>query len=69
MLRELLKLCDSQEMAEYEFEQMMKDTDVQNQSLKSVLTNSKLMLALILCMVMQGGQQLSGINAVSQNVY
>lgn len=64
-IRELLKLCDSQEMAEYEFELMKDDTDVQNQSLKSVLTNPKLMLPLVLCAVMQGGQQLSGINAVS----
>lgn len=64
-IRELLKLCDSQEMAEYEFELIKDDTDAQNQSLKSVLSNPKLMLPLLLCVVMQGGQQMSGINAVS----
>lgn len=64
-IRELLKLCDTPEMAEHELELMRDDDEVQSQSLKSVLTDPKLMLPLALCAIMQGGQQMSGINAVS----
>lgn len=65
-MRELRKLCDSHDMALEELESIEPiDSTVEKQSLLSVLTDPKLLLPLVLVCAMQGGQQLSGINAVS----
>lgn len=68
-MRELRKLCDSTDMAQDEMETMepMNDSSDEKQGLKAVLTNPKLLLPLVLVCAMQGGQQLSGINAVGLN--
>lgn len=66
-IRELRKLCESQEMVDEEFISMEPTTQTTEDkpSLIAVLTNPKLLLPLVLVCAMQGGQQLSGINAVS----
>lgn len=66
-LRELTKLCYSQDMAQEEFDSMepINETTDEKRGLLSVLKDPKLLLPLILVCAMQGGQQLSGINAVS----
>lgn len=66
-MRELRKLCDSHDMALEELETMepSHETEDEKRSLTSVLKDPKLLLPLVLVCAMQGGQQLSGINAVS----
>lgn len=68
-MRELKKLCDSHDMALEELELMEPATDLrtveEDNGLLSVLRDPKLLLPLVLVCAMQGGQQLSGINAVS----
>ena len=66
-MRELRKLCDSQDMVQEEMEMMEPSSESidEKQDLRSVLFNPKLLLPLVLVCAMQGGQQLSGINAVS----
>lgn len=66
-MRELRKLCDSQDMVQEEMEMMepAHETSNEKETLRSVLCNPKLLLPLVLVCAMQGGQQLSGINAVS----
>lgn len=67
-MRELKKLCDSHDMALEELELMEPASDLrtvdENSGLLSVLRDPKLLLPLVLVCAMQGGQQLSGINAV-----
>lgn len=65
-MRELKKLCDTSDMALEELETMEPSSEntEEKHSLKSVLTDPKLLLPLVLVCCMQGGQQLSGINAV-----
>jgi MFS transporter, SP family, solute carrier family 2 (facilitated glucose transporter), member 3 len=67
-MRELKKLCDSQEMVLEELDTMepTNESNEEQQGLLDVLTNPKLLLPLVLVCSMQGGQQLSGINAVSE---
>jgi MFS transporter, SP family, solute carrier family 2 (facilitated glucose transporter), member 3 len=68
-IRELMKLCENREMAENELNDIQPHADAKHeggQSLKSVLANPQLLLPLILVMAMTGGQQMSGINAVSK---
>lgn len=66
-MRELKKLCDSHDMALEEIESMepTEETSDEKRSFLSVLQDPKLLLPLVLVCAMQGGQQLSGINAVS----
>lgn len=66
-MRELKKLCDTSDMALDEFETMepTNESTDEKYTLLSVLTDPKLLLPLVLVCAMQGGQQLSGINAVS----
>lgn len=66
-IRELKKLCDNHEMALEELETLdpTNETSDEKQSLWSVLKDPQLLLPLVLVCAMQGGQQLSGINAVS----
>ncbi|CRL05839.1 CLUMA_CG018866, isoform A [Clunio marinus] len=65
-LRELKKLCDDQNMADEEFEAMepSNQTSEEQRGVISVLRDHRLLLPLILVCSMQGGQQMSGINAV-----
>lgn len=70
-LRELKKLCDNSEMAEDELNSMEMLTENSEEQegnsqkgLKDVLKDPKLLLPLVLVCALQGGQQLSGINAV-----
>lgn len=65
-MRELKKLCDSQEMVLEELDTMepTSDTIEEKQGILDVLSDPKLLLPLVLVCCMQGGQQLSGINAV-----
>lgn len=66
-MRELRKLCDSQDMAQEEYDAMepMNQRSEEKLGILTVLTDPKLFLPLVLVCSMQGGQQLSGINAVS----
>lgn len=66
-MRELKKLCDTHDMALEEMELMepTEETSDEKRSFLSVLRDPKLLLPLVLVCAMQGGQQLSGINAVS----
>lgn len=66
-MRELKKLCDSNDMALEEFETIepSNDSTEEKQGLWQVLSDPKLLLPLVLVCAMQGGQQLSGINAVN----
>lgn len=65
-MRELGKLCANHDMALEEFELMepSNDSTEEKQGLWQVLADPKLLLPLVLVCSMQGGQQLSGINAV-----
>ncbi|XP_070502732.1 solute carrier family 2, facilitated glucose transporter member 1-like [Chironomus tepperi] len=70
-LRELKKLCDNNEMAEDELNSMEMLTDnteeeegSSQKGLLDVLKDPKFLLPLVLVCALQGGQQLSGINAV-----
>lgn len=65
-MRELKKLCHSHDMALEELETIEPSRERldEKQNLLSILTNPKLLLPLVLVCAMQGGQQLSGINAV-----
>lgn len=65
-MRELRKLCESQDMAQEEFDAMepLHQRTEEKLGILSVLTDPKLLLPLVLVCSMQGGQQLSGINAV-----
>lgn len=60
------KLCDNHDMALEEFESMEPSNDSieEKQGVWQVLCDPKLLLPLVLVCTMQGGQQLSGINAV-----
>lgn len=64
-MRELRKLCESHDMALEELDTIEPSSDDERKSWLSVLTDPKLLLPLVLVCAMQGGQQLSGINAVS----
>lgn len=66
-MRELRKLCDSHDMALEELDAIEPSSERpdEKQTILSVLTDPKLLLPLVLVCAMQGGQQLSGINAVS----
>lgn len=66
-IRELKKLCDSHDMALEELEMLdpSNETPDEKQNIWSVLKDPRLFLPLVLVCAMQGGQQLSGINAVS----
>lgn len=70
-LRELKKLCDNTEMAQDELSSMEMLTDgnqeeesANQKGILDVLKDPKMLLPLILVCALQGGQQLSGINAV-----
>lgn len=66
-LRELRKLCSDDDMAHDEFESMQQpvmEQSIEKRSYLTVLKDRSLLLPLILVCAMQGGQQLSGINAV-----
>lgn len=65
-IRELRKLCETSEMIQEEMEMMepMTEPSDEKQNIKTILSNPQLLLPLVLVCVMQGGQQLSGINAV-----
>lgn len=72
-LRELKKLCGNTEMAQDELNSMEMLTDEADEDSGSgqkgvldVLKDPKLFLPVVLVCALQGGQQLSGINAVSQ---
>lgn len=66
-MRELKKLCDSSDMALEELETLEPSNELMDEkhTLWSVLRDPQLLLPLVLVCAMQGGQQLSGINAVS----
>jgi MFS transporter, SP family, solute carrier family 2 (facilitated glucose transporter), member 3 len=68
-LVELKKLCDDSDMAQNELNSMesLRDSNEDNShcGVLTVLKDPKLFLPLVLVCAMQGGQQLSGINAVS----
>lgn len=65
-IRELRKLCETSDMVQEEMEMMepMTEPSEEKQNVKTILTNPQLLLPLMLVCAMQGGQQLSGINAV-----
>jgi MFS transporter, SP family, solute carrier family 2 (facilitated glucose transporter), member 3 len=65
-IRELRKLCETSEMIQEEMEMMepMTEPTEEEQNFKSIVTDPRLLLPLVLVCAMQGGQQLSGINAV-----
>ncbi|KAG5670887.1 hypothetical protein PVAND_001119 [Polypedilum vanderplanki] len=66
-LRELRKLCDNMDMAQEELNSMEllnEESNSNKTGILSVLSDPKLFLPLVLVICMQGGQQLSGINAV-----
>jgi MFS transporter, SP family, solute carrier family 2 (facilitated glucose transporter), member 3 len=65
-MRELKKLCDSNDMVQDEFDAMepLTNTTEEKRGVLSVLKDPKLLLPLVLVCAMQGGQQMSGINAV-----
>lgn len=71
-LIELKKLCENTEMAQDELNSMEMLTDEHDdeegnsqRGVFDVLKDSKLLLPVILVCALQGGQQLSGINAVN----
>lgn len=65
-MRELRKLCESHDMALEELEAIEPNESTDEKpGLLSVLADPKLLLPLVLVCAMQGGQQLSGINAVT----
>lgn len=65
-MRELRKLCTSQDMVQEEFDGMQPGLATgEKRGVLSVLRDPKLLLPMVLVCAMQGGQQLSGINAVS----
>lgn len=70
VLRELRKLCDDIDMAQEELTNMEVAFQAENEErnakvgIMSVISDSKLFLPLVLVCAMQGGQQLSGINAI-----
>lgn len=66
-MRELRKLCDSHDMAMEELESIEPSSDStgEEQTIWNVLSDPSLLLPLVLVCAMTGGQQLSGINAVS----
>ncbi|CAO1426271.1 unnamed protein product, partial [Diamesa tonsa] len=67
-IRELKKLCENDELLHDEIEEMnSKGTDQQpeeKRNILSILKDPSLLLPIILVCSLQGGQQLSGINAV-----
>lgn len=68
-IRELKKLCENEDLLQDEIEEMnRKNTDQQpeeKRNILSILKDPSLLLPIILVCSLQGGQQLSGINAVS----
>lgn len=71
-IRELKKLCENDELLQDEIEEInSKGTDQQpeeKRNILSILKDPSLLLPIILVCSLQGGQQLSGINAVSYSV-
>lgn len=71
-IRELKKLCENDDLLHDEIEEMnSKGTDQQpeeKRNILSILKDPSLLLPIILVCSLQGGQQLSGINAVCNSV-